>query len=172
MSAIYTDPGQVPAGTSTSVAKVGGQIQFNTTNVGNISTGEDNLMGYAMPADVLVTNGDYIEVEAWGQFAANANAKTVKLYFGATTLINSGAVAINNGSWHFKATIIRTSATAQKASAQIFGEGTLLAARTSATTPAETLSGAITIKCTGEATSNNDIVQNGLVVRWNPAGNS
>jgi hypothetical protein len=33
-------------------------------------------------------------------------------------------------------------------------------------TPAETLSGAVTFRFTGEATDNNDIVQSGMIVEY------
>ena len=144
---------------SSAFMAIGGTSNVNTTSTGNVGTGEDDLITYSLPANSLTRNGSYIEFEVAGTFAANANNKRIKIYFGATAIFDTTAQAFNAGSWTAKCTVIRTGATTQKASVQFASSNTLLTSSALYSTPAETLSSAVTIKCTGEATSNNDIVQ-------------
>jgi len=153
-------------GSGAGYATVGGTANVNTTAVGNVGVVEDNLITYSLPANSLAANGDYIEIEAFGTFAATANVKQVKLYFGAQVIFASGAIAANTGDWHIRGKVFRTGAATQKAIASAATSNALLVASADYTTPAETLSGAITIKCTGEATANDDIVQEGLLVKY------
>lgn len=146
-------------GSSSSYAPVGGTANVNTTAVGNVGAGEDDLMTYSLPASALIANGDHVEIDAWGTYAANANNKTVKLYFGATAVFDSGALSVSGGAWRVRATVVRTGATAQIAVSSNHNS-------TQTASPAETLSGAVTIKCTGEATADNDIQQLGMIVRY------
>lgn len=163
---------RVPAGLSASTyALIGGTLSVNTTQVGNVGTGEDDLMTYSLPANSLATNGESVEIEAFGTFASNVNNKEVKLYFGATVIFATGALAFNGDDWRINASVIRTGATAQITTALFASNGALLAVSTISATPAETLSGAVTIKCTGEGTANDDIAQFGMIIKWQPAGN-
>lgn len=156
------------AGTSTTYAKVGGTIDVNTTAVGNVGTGEDDLITFSVPANTLATNGDRIQFQMAGTFAANANAKQVKIKYGATTLLATGALLFNGADWTATGTIIRTGAATQKAYCNFVSGSTLLSSTADYTTPAETLSGAVTLKATGEATSNNDITQELNIVEFHP----
>jgi hypothetical protein len=153
---------------SSSTASIGGILNVNTTGVGNIGAGEDDLITYILPASTLGTNADILEIIAWGTTAANANNKTIKLYFGSTVLIDTGAVAANNIDWQIRALIVRKTASTEDAIAD-FIAGATFTNKSDRTTPAETLTGAVTIKCTGTGTADNDIVQQGMVIKWFPA---
>ena len=147
--------------------KIGGVLSTNTTSVGNVGAGEDDLITYSMDRDTSRNDGDIIEVIAYGTFAANANNKEVKMYFGSTEIFATGANAINDGSWVIKATITRTDSDAQ----QIITDGnsnSSLARNATYTSGTEDFTTALTIKCTGEATANDDIVQQGLIVKFYP----
>lgn len=141
-------------------------IKVSTTAVGNVGTGEDNLITFALPGNVLYTNNDGFRFVMAGTFAANANNKQVRAYFGATIIGNTGVIAHNGGAWRIEGEVLRTGATAQisntiityTTAAGVSTAGTMYA------TPAETLANAITLKATGEATSNDDIIQKYLVV--------
>jgi hypothetical protein len=155
------------SGTSTSYARVGGTINVNTTAVGNVGAGEDDLITYTVPANTLSTNGDRVEFKMAGTFAANANNKRVRIKFGATTLLDTAALAFNGVDWSAEGSIVRTGATTQKAFC-VFRAGATLTSTSDYTTPAETLSGTVVLKATGEATSNNDIVEEFHTVEWHP----
>lgn len=143
-------------------------LAADTTAVGNVGAGEDTLIAYNLPAGTMANDGDTIEIDAWGRFANNANNKSLNLYFGSTLLFLTGALAFQNTKWHFHAVVTRVDATNQRAVATFGGDVTLVTATSQITSPTETLSGAVTIKCTGEATANDDIYQEGLVVKYFP----
>jgi hypothetical protein len=155
-------------GSAVAPVQVGGSLEVNTTAVGNVGSGEDDLMSFSVPASTLGANGDYLELVAWGSFAANANNKRIKLKFGATTILDTTAVAATGGTWRVQATIVRTGATAQLASAQLVTDNATLGDISGNASPGETLSGAVAVKLTGEATSDNDIQQLGMTIRWYP----
>ncbi len=140
-----------------------------TTDVGNIGAGEDNLMTYTIPAGKLATNGDYLEFTMSLSFGANANNKQVKVYFGSTTIYASGAQAQNDGSMEIKGTIVRTGATSQRITFSQANNTLLFPDYSSYVTASETMANTIVIKATGEATSDNDIVQKVLTVKYFPA---
>lgn len=149
----------VKAGSSSGIiAKVGGVILTDTTTVANISTGEDTLYTYSVPAAMLSVNKDSIRGFVCGSYAANGNNKTIKVKFGASTFFNTGTAAFNAGSWRIDFMIVRTGATTQKIIAVYTSSNTTLDETCSYSTAAETLSGAVTLIVTGEAVNNNDIV--------------
>jgi len=156
------------SGTSTSYARVGGTINVNTTAVGNVGAGEDDLITYTIPANTLSTNGDRIQFQMAGTFAANANTKRVRIKFGATTLLDTTALIFNGADWSAEGVVVRTGATTQKAFCAFRSGSAVLTSTSDYTTPAETLSGTVVLKATGEATSNNDIVEEFHTVEWHP----
>jgi hypothetical protein len=151
----------VQAGTSTDHANVGGVLSANITTVGNVGTGADNLMTFAIPANTLAVNGQSIWFEAIGHFVNNANAKTFTLNYGATIL---GTIAGSGGvlDFNFRGRIWRTGAATQRAWCEY--QTTIGTPIGFYTTPAETLSGAVTIKGVGTATANNDITMVSFII--------
>jgi hypothetical protein len=170
---LVPDPGAT-AGTSkflredSTWAATAVRLNTDVADVGNVGTGEDDLMTYELPAGTLAVDGQAVQVTAWGTFATNANVKLVRAYFGATgVLLTIGGHQPSNAGWRAQFTIIRTGATAQVLVGQNIerdAAGSSFVFTPAEATPAETLADAITIKMTGEATSNNDIVQQGMMV--------
>lgn len=152
----------------------GGTLKVDTTTTGNVGAGEDNLITYAVPGAELGKNGDFLEFDVWGSFAANANTKDLKVYFGAAVIIDTTALVLNGLDWRAHGKIVRTGAATQTATTELTIGGTLLSAlngtivKTSA--PTETLSANVTFKCTGTDSGgvpvDNSIVQNGMVIKW------
>jgi hypothetical protein len=164
--------GRVTGGPALGVLNVrfSGMYNNNITSVGNVGSGEDDLMTLSVAAAQLPTNKDFLRFKATFTFAANANSKRVRGYFGATAIYDSGAQNQNGGSLTVIGTITRVGATSQLAEiVAIPSSGSLYAVTSTITTPAETLSGAITFKFTGEGVSDNDIVQNSFPNEWLPA---
>jgi hypothetical protein len=151
-------------GTGSDTAKLVGVVDANTTAVGNVGAGEDTLISYSLLANSLSANNKGLRVTAFGTTAANGNNKTVKLYFGAAQVVTTGALAANDKDWVIKATILRDGATSQvctgggQANAAIIAEAF--------TDGAEDETGAITIKTTGEATADNDIICKAMLIEW------
>lgn len=123
------------------------------------------LKSFALPAATLSVIGMRgVRIRAWGTLANNANAKTILIKFGATTLITVTGTASTTNTWHIDAVVyVRTAVTqiAHAFGAQGPGTPTFV---TLDSTPGETLSGAISIACSGTQTAAADIIQDGLTV--------
>jgi hypothetical protein len=152
--------------------KLGGILNINTTSVSNIGAGIDDLITYTMPANTMRYDGDYLEIEAWGVFAANANNKTVTLNFGGQIIYTTAANIANSGTWSLKGKIIRISPTSQEILVEMLSNNADLqndtdypAFRSAGT---QDLTTKLIIKCTGAGTADNDIIQKVLVTKLIP----
>lgn len=154
-------------GTGSATVKAVGLLHNSHTTTGNITTGEDDLITYPMPASTLVVTGQVLEYEVAGTFANNADAKTVKVYFGTTLVCTLAAAASIAGSWRAKISVRRTGASAQswvaEATRTITGGGAAIANTSGTCTETET--GIITLKSTGEGVTTNDIIQGSSTVK-------
>ncbi len=158
------------AGNSTAQQVVGGTLYSDWVAVGNVGAGEDDLKTRSLVASILNDTYDTIYFEMPHTFASNANSKRVRVYFGTALLWDSGAQNQNGGSITVCGRVTRmSSATTQKAVAWAkVSSGSLFTESNTYTTPTETLTGAITIKATGEGVADNDIQQQGLLVLRHP----
>lgn len=159
---------QLPMGGATSTANAIGTSHVDTTQVGNVGAGEDDLMTYSLPANSLSVNNKGIRVTAWGTAANNANGKTLTVYFGVSQLIFLLTASITS-TWRVSLLIFRTGASTQDVyvgAKQTNSTSFAVIENESVTTAAQTDTAAITIKCTGTATANNDIVQHGMLVEY------
>ena len=135
----YAASGVLDASVNTTAASTGA----NTT--------ETDLHTVSLPANTLAANGQAILFQAAVTTADNTNTKTVRLYFGSTQLFSVGS-ANRAGAHLFSAWIVRTGPSSQVALAGIPMSGQTsgqFAPQAAYTTPAETLSGAVTVKITG-----------------------
>ena len=124
---------------------------------------------YSLPANTLANDGESIRITATGYFAANGDTKRVKVYFGATQLVSVATTSSGTG-WSLTATCSRTSATAQVGHGAIW-YGTSVTTLNGAITPAETLTGAVTVKIgvkDDTAATANSIVVNSVRVEYLP----
>lgn len=146
---------------------LGGQLNYNVTQVGNVGAGEDDLMTFSLQKNVLGAAGSTLMVASYGSFANNTNNKELALYLGATEIFNiSGSGAdVKNIDWYLQTVITRTGSAAQQC-VSTFTTSTLT--KTQIATGTEDFATALTIKCTGEATSNDDITQKGQIINLNP----
>lgn len=154
--------GSVPIGTGGASATLGGTLFSSTTSANNVSTGETDLITYPMPGGTLAVNTRGVRITAWGTSAANVNAKTLKVYFGATVVATT-VTSLSATPWVLRATVLRVTATTQTAAGEAFltannGGPTI-------TAPGATLSGAVTLKVTGQsAVASDDITGLALLV--------
>lgn len=115
------------------------------------ATTETDLQTYAMPGATLATDGQTIHVRAGGTLAATTRSRTVRAYFGATVLSSVAMSANTTLLWTIDIMLVRTGAATQTAYAVFFPAGSVGSNYiTTRTTPAETLSGSVTIKVTGQ----------------------
>lgn len=144
--------------------------------VGNVGGGEDDLIATpVLWANSLSYDGQVVIAEFYGNFAANANNKTLKIKFDGTTVLDSGAAAFQGG-WSARMHITRIN---NGANARV--NCTLLVAgqypfNGNVFAPSIIVGNDIIIKCTGEsaASADNDIVQAGFSYRiggaWSAGG--
>lgn len=136
------------------------------TAVGNVGTGEDNLINFSIPAQAAMNiAGQAIECIFSGTYANNANAKTLKFYFGSTAILNKSLTINQAGTWLIKVYMVATSATAQTYVVEFIERGTLSVEDVIVSTSAVSSASAMTVKCTGTATADNDIVNTIGIVR-------
>ena len=157
------------AGTGTGAPVMIGTLSVNTTVVGNVGAGTDDLMTYTLPANSLSANGNGVRVTAWGTVANNANAKTLTVNFGTAVMATDSMTISGALNWMVIAHIFRTGSNTQTYIAKIESSANGLSVRDfdiESGNATESDSGTITIKCTGAATSDNDIVQKGMLVEF------
>lgn len=145
-------------------------LNVNTTAVGNVWTGEDDLITYSVSGGTLSTNGDYLTFDVSGTVSNSINAKRIRIKFWSTTIFDTGPSGIPMSTafdWTSRWEIIRTSATTFKANVYFNSAVASLSSYAEYTLGTETLANALVLKMTGEATTNDDIVQETMITRVN-----
>lgn len=150
------------------IPKAGAFPRLGITAVGNVGTGEDDLQTFTLQPYTFSLRGAFfgaqnqrgVHIVQQGTFANNVNAKTLKLYAGGTLLRTETLPTSIAGDWRYELTIVGTSASAQDYTlkAYITNASGVVITYLYRGTLALTASATQIIKCTGEATTNNDIV--------------
>jgi hypothetical protein len=122
------------------------------------------LISISLPADTLTYATKGIRITAWGTTANNVNAKTVVLNFGSQAVLTFALTVSQVNTWRIVGEVFSTGTDAQDYVAQLVQGGTVTALDVESGTATQDDGAAITIKCTGAATADNDIVQEGLLV--------
>lgn len=141
------------------VALLGGAVDDDITPTQNALAAETTLYTAILPANTITPDKKRVRITSRGTFAANANSKRIRMKFGATTIYDSTLV-VTGGNWEVKGEVTRLTGATQVAFAQGLvqtGTGTI-AAGLQRTAPAETLTNAVTVATTAQATANGDIV--------------
>jgi len=151
-------------------AQGGGFIYVDTSNIANVGTGEDSLISTTLAANALSQNGMGIRVTAWGTTANSAASKVVRGYYGDSSTGNAYLATGGAGSWKSVMEVVRTGTATQDSNIVIYGGSTASAGANTAavsvttSTLTETSATSKTIRFTGTSTSDNDIVQSGLMI--------
>jgi hypothetical protein len=139
---------------------------------------ENTLKSYTVPANTLAANGDTLFFRAAFRCASNADTKRIRIYFGATSLIDSTAIAMNNNIAIVEGSISMTGPTSQVCYCSAAVDVNALTAWSASlmgamqfSTPAETLSGAVLLKATVQLGTGtlNDVIHDSLHVWYVPA---
>lgn len=160
--------GPLVMGGGSGTAKTIGAAYINVTPVGNVGVGEDTMMSYSLPANSLSENGKAVRATVWGYTSSNANAKTIKFYFGTELLGAYNPVANELNYWRAEIVMTRYSAAIQAKflNATIINNNLVSLADISVGSAAEDETAAILIKATGQGTDNDDVVQSGMIVEF------
>jgi hypothetical protein len=143
-----------------------------TTTGTPASTTETDLFSYTVPASTLNNDLEILDGVVSGTFAANANNKQIKVYFGGTVIFDSSALAFNNGTWTIEFDIIRESSTVVRCNARFTSDLTTLSSSSKYTRiTGLTLSSTNILKVTGTngTASANDATGNMFKVSWQSA---
>ncbi|TXH57986.1 MAG: hypothetical protein E6Q97_03350 [Desulfurellales bacterium] len=149
----------------------GGTLAVNTTQTGNVGTGEDTLASYTVPANQLGANGDTLWFEAFGTLAANSNSKALRVRFGSggVNLIYEQTSTSWGTHWSVRGRLYRTGASTQKASVDLICDNDDLVTTQTTTNVNQDLTATVVLSVTAEAVADNDVVIEGLIVGWQPA---
>jgi hypothetical protein len=158
-----------PSGGGSSLNPSGNVFEyFNQTGVGNgADTTEDTVKTFSLPANAFDAVGRSCYIYAWGSYHADANVKTAKLYFGATS-ISAAASAAGNTAWALEMVVGKAGSSLQVISSQSI-VGTSHGGVTNSATATETDTAGIVIKLTCQTATSavaNRVVLNGMFVTF------
>jgi hypothetical protein len=174
-----TGPLFATPGTSGVLKGVGGIVLFNSsTQVATVGTGEETAYTFSIPGNTLSADNQWLQVTAWSTAGATGTNKQLRVKFGATTISDSTAANFSSGSLMWvECKLFRTGAATQRSFCvgSDGASGSLVNGASSntwknLTTPAETLSGAVTFLVTQQSATAANQTANGVILMWNPAG--
>lgn len=151
-------------------------LYTNFAVVGNVGLGEDLLMQYSGPANLLDRDGRGLRMTCWGSGVNNANTKTLKVYAGAPFSAGIGvsiahALAVSAiQSWRIVMEVLRSSATTSECIVTIISMNTSSVAnlvtqvRHQQVTRNHTAGFAVYVTGESNAASNDDISARGMIV--------
>jgi hypothetical protein len=141
----------------------------DTTSVGNVDAGEDTLITYTVPANLLNANGDSLEIIWNTPLAANANSKTTKVYLNDVTgTVVAGRSATDNGGSRVHVVRVVRTAADTVISYGLTHNGPTATTIIETDSVTITLSSSWVIACTAEAVATNDITSRLFMVRYMP----
>lgn len=171
LGADYTQTLPAKSGTFAMTSDISNATLYsNSTRVGNVLGGEDDLMSYTVPGGTLAADNSRLEVR--GVFQVDTGgANTLKAYWNGVAVYDSGSVTPTATGIVVRMTIIRTGATSQDIHIEIVTGSTTHTARVVSTTGAATLSGGVVVKFTGTDAggTSDDIAQDWGVVEYRTA---
>lgn len=154
-------------------------LSVNSTAVGTVGAGLDNLHSFVLPAGSLRADGDYLKIIQGGFFANNGNTKRVQTTIDGQIIFNSALFSFSSGDWSIATEIIRISVTTVRvtcrailgqiasvsaATVVVAGGGAVLGARRQGLTVANLVTNPVTILAQGEGTADNDVVQDSSII--------
>lgn len=142
-------------------------LYTNSTRVGNLGAGEDDLMSYTVPAGTLANTNERLVIHGVFQLDTGG-ANRVKAYWNGVAVYDSGSVTPTAAYLSIRLTIIRTSASGQDIIIEVLTASTTHTLRVSTTTGTATLSGTVVVKFTGEdaGSTNDDVAQEWMSVDY------
>jgi hypothetical protein len=131
--------------------------------VGNITTGEDDLVSAIIAAGVLNDNRKVLRGKIWGRTANNANVKTLKIYFGTQIILTIALQASQVGTFEVDFTVIRTGVDTQDWHSSVIQAPAGVNDMEDGTATQDD-GAAITVKATAEATATDDVIAEGMLL--------
>lgn len=132
------------ASTSQSLPVLTANVQNTAVTSGTTQNTEYVLQTFDLPANALSAVGKSVRITAYGTLAANANAKTLKLYFGSQVISTATGMTGSGDSFEFTGVVTKTGSNTQNFVGKLLS-GTAVVNIT-ASTATQTDTSAITIK--------------------------
>jgi hypothetical protein len=139
--------------------------KYNLNTKGNIGSSATDLLSYTLQSNSLDSDGQVITIQGFGTFASNANNKSLKLSFGSSVILQTPSLAINGAAWNVIAQVYRASSGAQKIIVNASSGTSLLVAQSFYRATKEDLTKDLQIVFNATGVTDNDIVQEGLIVQ-------
>lgn len=161
----------VTAGASPELSRVGGVLFVQTTSVGNVTTGEDDLITYAVVGSTLNNNLDRVDFNACGVIANNTNNKRIKVWIGSHNIFDTGLAGISTSTavdWELNGSIIRVGQSSQKCSVRFTTNDTAKPGTFDYQTATNNLGVNNVLKITGSGVLSSDVAQEFMTVNWFP----
>lgn len=140
-----------------------------TTTVGVIGSSATNttqtLGSYTLPANVLDAAGRNLEIIAWGNVAANAAPKTVRLLFGGQGF-STGTQTGNGYSWQLTGIVLKNTANSQSIRFTGTASGGALTMTSATDTSVDTSTIAITVTCADASAAQSNVLMHGFIIRY------
>lgn len=155
-------------GTSAMTA-VPGRFSVNTAPFVSSGTLESDLGVVTVPGNSLANQGDALQVRASGSFGPSGGDKTLRLYFGNTLLLTTGAHEFSSATWVVTAEIIRTGPNSQIVNATFMSDSSGLRSTVVVTTAAEDDAASNLLRFTAIGDVDGAVVQRSCTVDWKPA---
>lgn len=143
-----------------------GPRQSSLANVGNVGTGEDDLISLTLPANTLNAAGTGVKITAWGVTAANVNSKILRIRFGGQVVFAYAMPTSVSVAWRVEVLVFRTGSNTQESIAHMVGIHGVVSINDVESQSSLTVvdTSAIIVKGTGDATADNDIQQEGMLM--------
>lgn len=143
---------------------VGGILHAFQTNTGNSGSTETAIATFTLIALTLVAAGQSLRFEAHGTTANNANVKTLRVKFGASTIATRVLTPSVAGAWCIRGTITCIAALNQECIVIFNDESTSQVIR--AAISGDSTNSNQVLQVTGQGTSTNDIICRAFKVWW------
>lgn len=150
---------------TTSTVELLASLTNSKSNIGNVET---DLLQYTLQSNLLLSIGDFVEIDAYGYFDQDNNDddKTLRVYFGQHSIFN--VTQFPNaifGQWHIKIKVIRATSKFQKIVIDFRSDNPSVGNKFGFVDSSEDLSQNVNIKFTGIGSVNSDVVQEVLFVK-------
>lgn len=142
----------------------------DTRRIGNVGSSETQMCAITIKPGILRNDGDAIRLTAVLELAANANAKTSRLWFGTLVVGGRGPAADNDSSHLIEALITRLSPTNQYSYGKTLNRSTGTTILQVNDTVTENVEIPILIRITAIGVATNDLISRLLKVEYLPVG--
>lgn len=166
---LLADSLHVKMGDSSSNARPGGAVKDFASSLANSGTSETNLFLHTIPGSTFSATGAKVEGYVALNYAATANNKRIRIYFGSTVIYDSQNQAINSGTGLVTFRVMATGSVTARAACTWNASVTLKADCSQVDVGSLDFASGIVIKVTGQGGASGDITAKLGSIQYIPA---